>query len=238
MNIFIASEPTDTYLNKETRQNGFTLLEILISILIFALIITTAYGSYHSLSTNIKRIQEHITPYEMATLCLNRMRLDLESVFITVDPAYSVPDFNTDPDLFRITGGNDASEDSRFSILRFTSHEHLTFGSNQQNGISEIVYYVQETGDKKNVLRRSDNLYPYPIFEKNNTDPVLCRDIRSVQFKFYDYEGNEADWWDSESSDFNHATPRAVGIKIELGDDTNPLLFETKVLLPTYRKGR
>ncbi len=226
----------DGHHNQETRANGFTLLEILISILIFAIIITAAYGSYTSLSSKIKRINDNITPYEMASLCLNRIKIDLESVIVTIDPRYSIPDFNTDPDPFRITCGNDTTEDSRFSILRFTSNEHLPFGANQHNGVSEIVYYVQETDDKKYVLRRSDNLYPYPLFEKNNRDPVLCRDIRSVQYNFYDSEGNEHDSWDSDSPDFNYSTPRTIGVKIELGDDVNSLFFETKVYLHTYRK--
>ncbi len=223
-------------LSNETRTNGFTLLEILISIFLFAVIITTAYGSYNSLSTQIHKIHDNITPYEMANLCLNRMRIDLESVFVTTAPGYSIPNFDKDPDPFRITGGKDASDDSRFSILRFTSNEHLTFGSNQHNGVAEIVYYVQETSDKKYVLRRSDNIYPYPSFEKKNSDPVLCKDLRSVNYLFFDSEGKEYDSWNSDSSDYNYATPRNIGIKIELGDDTNPLLFETKVILHTYRK--
>jgi len=238
MNLLTASGPTSLYRSNETQGNGFTLLEILISILIFAIIITTAYGSYNALSTKIKTINDHITPYEMASLCLNRMKIDLGSLIITPDPKYRAPDFNADPDLFRIAGGNELSDDSRFSMLRFASSEHLTFGSNQHNGIAEIVYYVQNTGNEKFVLRRSDNLYPYPAFEKKNSDPVLCKGIRSIHYKFYDSEGNEYDSWDSDSSDYNHATPRLIGIQIKLGDDSNPLVFETQVLLHAYREGK
>lgn len=236
MNSFTVSEHTDIYRSKKASGNGFTLLETLIAILIFGVIVTTAYGSYRSIATQTQTIRAGITPYEMASRCLNRMKADLESIYITLQPEYKVPGFNADPEPFRITCGSDPSGLTNFSILRFTSCEHLSFGEKQQTGIAEIVYYVEETDNTTYVLKRADHLYPYPLFEKKKTDPVLCKDIRSIKYKFHDAEDNDHDSWDSDAQDHKYATPHAVSILLEIGNKSNVHFFETRVLFPVIRQ--
>ena len=57
-----------------------------------------------------------------------------------------------------------------------------------------------------------------------------------MTFKFYDQEGTEYDLWDSDAKDFGFATPTSIGIKLELGNDSDAQLFETRVTLPVQRK--
>ena len=67
-------------------------------------------------------------------------------------------------------------------------------------------------------------------------DPVLCKDVRSLTVKYYDEDGTEYDLWDSDAESFGYATPRSIGIKLELASASQPLLFETRVTLPVFRE--
>ena len=216
--------------------SGFTLLEIMIAIFIFSVIVTTIFGSYNSVFTGSEIINEGVTSYETARTCLNRMIFDLESIHVSFPPQYSPPDFNGPPDPYRIVGNTDNVQTVSFPKLRFTSTAHVSFGGKTESNIAEIVYYVQATDNGHYLLRRADNLYPYEEFEENANDPVLCENLKSLTFNYFDREGTEYDMWDSEAEDFGYATPAAIGIKLELTSGTSSLWFKTMVTLPVYRK--
>ena len=120
--------------------------------------------------------------------------------------------------------------------MRFTSRAHVPFELEDRSGIAEIVYYVQARNDGQMVLRRSDRLYPYPEFEENGSDPVLCRYVKSLAFTYFDAEGEESETWNSDEEDFDHATPTAVGILLEVGNESETYTFETTVKLAVHRK--
>jgi len=216
--------------------SGFTLLEILIAIFIFAILVTTIFGSYHSVFTAAEEINQGVTSYEMARNCLNRMIFDLESIHLSLPPQYAPPDFSDPPDPYRIVGDTNNVQNISFPKLRFTSTAHISFGGKTESDIAEVVYYVQATDDDNFLLRRADNLYPYEEFEENSGDPILCENLKSLTFKYYDREGTEYDLWDSDAEDFGYATPAAIGIKLDLTGVTCSLWFETMVTLPVYRK--
>jgi hypothetical protein len=133
-------------------------------------------------------------------------------------------------------GDSSQAGDKTFGRLRFASLSHLTFGKRVTGGVAEITYYVQETEDQTYVLKRQDNLEPYPAFEEKETDPILCRNVRSLSFAYVDAEEEESENWDSESELFDRATPVAVKIRISFGDEKRPFIFETAMELPVYRE--
>lgn len=215
---------------------GFTLLEIMIAIFIFGIVVTTLFASYNSVLSGAETIDQGITSYKMAKNCLSRMILDLESAHVSLPPEYTPPDFDDPPDAYRIIGDMFYVGTDSFPRLRFTSLEHISFGEKKENGIAEIVYYVQALEDGTYVLKRADSLYPYPPFEEKAGDPVLCEHVKTLQFKYYNQEGTEYELWDSDAGDFGYATPRAIRIKLEIGKDSESRWFETMVTLPVYRE--
>ena len=217
---------------------GFTLVEILLAIFIFAILVTTLFGSFNFLSSKSGVFGEDIAPFEMAKNCLNRMTIDLQSLYVSTSPMYSPPDFDDPPDPYRMVGDAALEGNNSFSRLRFTSLAHLPMGKNKDNGIAEIVYYVQETEDKNFVLKRSDRLYIFEQHEEKKRDPILCEGVKTLTFTYYDREGTKYDLWDSDSKEFKYATPVAIAIKLELGDDSSSMLFETTVSLPVIREER
>jgi general secretion pathway protein J len=215
---------------------GFTLLEILIAIFIFAIIITTVFASYRIVFSNTDIINKEITSYEMARNCLNRMIMDLQSVHVSLPPGYTPPDFDDPPDPFRIVGETTDIKGNGFPWLRFTSLAHLPLRNNKHGGIVEIGYYIQGTDDAGFILKRADNSYPFQDFEEKASDPVLCEDVKALTIKYLDQEGEEYDVWDSDDETYEYATPKAVKIKLELETGSEPLLFETMVTLPVIRE--
>jgi len=221
---------------KRWADRGFTLLEIMIAISIFAIIATTIFTSYSSLLSGSETSDQGTAPYEMAKNCLNRMIVDLESIHLTLPPGYSPPVLGEPPELYRIVGEIFDIQGVSFPRLRFTSLAHLSFGGKTEKGIAEIVYYVQASGDGNYVLKRADNLYPYETFEEKAGDPVLCTDVKSLTFKYYDQDGTAYDLWDSDDEDFGYSTPKAIDINLELAESSGSLWFKTMVTLPVYRK--
>jgi len=227
------------------RSSGFTLFEILIAMFIFSIIVTTIFGSFTAIFSNADALQEGIDTYEMANTCLNRMITDIRESYISAAD-YKKPGAGADeePDNYRVVGDVSYAGSKSFSRLRFTSRAHVSLEKSTQGGIAEIVYYVHQTkiGDEDiYLLKRADSLYPYErfkgnTFEEKGADPVLCEGVKSLEFKFYDDEGTEYDTWNSESEESKYATPRAVKIKLEIGDESSSFFFETMVNLLVFRE--
>ena len=221
--------------NHRTREGGFTLVELLLAIVILGMVVTTVLVSYNTVFSTTDALESSSNMYEMAKNCLKQMTVDLESIYISQPPVYRQPEFDDEPSDFRVVGLSKDLSGTGFAQLRFTSRAHLPLENSSRRGIAEIVYYVQTREDGSQVLKRSDNLYPYPEFEEKGSDPTLCEHVKSLAFTFFDDEGSENDSWDSESDTFAYATPGAIGIELEIGDQSSSHTFRTLVKLPVYR---
>jgi len=149
-------------------ETGFTLLEILIAISIFAIIATTVFGSHNFVFSSAKVVEEDLAAYEMAKGCLSRIADDFGSLHVCLPPEYTPLDSDDDEDPFKITGETADAGSESFSRLRFASRAHVAFEKsiqegekNIKEGIARIVYYVQKSDESRYVLRRADKLYPY-----------------------------------------------------------------------------
>jgi len=214
---------------------GFTLMEILLAFLILAIVVSTILGSFEAVFSTTDTLENSSKYYDMAKNCLQRMSLDLDSVYVVQPPFYKKPEFDDPPDPYRLVGANVDVGGTGFANLRFTSNAHIPLDNSGRGGIAEIVYYVQAKTDGQLVLRRADHLFPYPPFEEKGDDPVLCQHVKSLAFKYYDAEGEQSDEWNSDADNYNHATPTAIGIQLEIGNETDSYPFETTVRLAVHR---
>jgi general secretion pathway protein J len=220
---------------RSSDRSGFTMIEILIAIFIFAIIITTVFGSYRATSQQIEIVSKNRYLVEMGRNCIDRMTRDLIAIWVVQPPEYTPPRFSHEPDPYRIVGEEDLIGDQTFARLRFTSLAHLPIRPSRPFGIARIVYYVQSDDNGMHRLFRSDRLFPYGAFEADPMDPILCTDVRSLSFTFYDRTGVSHESWDSESKLVRFSTPVAIGIRLELGDASDIQIFKTQVTLPARR---
>jgi general secretion pathway protein J len=223
-------------LKKNILRKGFTLVEILIAIFIFALVILMLYGTFRSTFSTTDAVDETMSTAIMAKICIQRMVADLSSIYVNLPPTYTPPGIDSPEDNYRFVGDVLSVNGKDFPKLRFTSSAHLSFGdSGTSDSIAEIVYYVDPGEEDHFVMKRSDHLFPYDTVDTKKIDPILCEKIKTLAFTYYDEEGAEHEIWDSESPDYKYATPRAVGIALEIGDSHVSQMYKTKIILPVYR---
>ncbi len=221
--------------NSSSKTSGFTLIEILTAIFIFSIIVATIFGSYNAVFSDVATINESMEQSDMAQACLNRMTADLQAAWVSAEPIYAKPEFNAPPDPYRIYGKTEDVGDAAFGRLRLASLAHLPMNDSQIGGLAEIVYYVQAM-DGKYVLRRGDRLFPFSSeFEENRWDPVLCENIKSLTFTYHDTE-ETFEQWDSDTAEFGYATPRAIDISFEIGNEDRFQTFKTTVVLFSSRE--
>jgi general secretion pathway protein J len=215
--------------------SGFTLVELMISIFIFGIVITTIFASYGAVFTSAGRVTSGIDLYDMANVCMNRISLDLQAMHLTLPPKYHKPEMDDEPDPYRVVGETSDPATGDFPRLRFASLAHIPFDRIDHGGIARIVYYVQEASEGNYQLRRSDTLTPEEPFEGTESDPVLCDHVKSLKFIYYDHEGTAHEDWDSESDDVQFATPVSIEISMEIEQDERTALFNTTVIIPANR---
>ena len=230
---------------------GFTLLEILVAIFIFAIVMTTIYAAFNAAVSRNEAIERGRGLYSMARTCLDRMTADLSAIYVEMPPQYEPPDFDDDPDPYRFEGIEEIVGSENFSRLRFAADAHLPLGGDGAAGLAEIVYYVERVDEASTggagmvsggggyVLRRSDTAFPYDMEElpeEELPDPILCKGVQEFTLTYYDASKETAASWDSEADIGDYATPRAVGIELEVSDGKTSKQFHTTVQLPVYRE--
>ena len=216
--------------------SGFTLVELMVAVLLFGIVITTIFASYRTVFSSADRVNSGLDRYDMAGICLNRMSLDLLATHVALPPQYRKPEFDDPPDPYRIVGVASDPEIGEFPLLRFASLAHVPLHGTDFGGIARIVYYVRGgTEEASYRLHRADTLMPTEPFEGKDSDPVVCAQVKSLKITYYDHEGNAHESWDSESDEFNFASPTSIEILIQIGQNEDTISFTTTVKLPVQR---
>lgn len=219
-------------------QSGFTLIEILIAIVIFATLLTTIYASYTGTFRVIDDTESQAEIYRMASIAMERMIEDLESVYIQKGNQHASSEGDR-ANYFQFIGEEREIMGRRADTLRFISSAHIDFsGKDPGHGTAQIGYYLRESNDEEGfVLYRADNpLFKetYP-FDEESDGLVLCEGLASVAFTYYGEDGRTFNNWDSTSEDMENKIPKMVSITLEFENTLNPGLpfrFMTSVALP------
>lgn len=229
-------------------RSGFTLLEILLAVFIFGTVLSIIYTSYTGTFRIVSETENQADIYRMARIALERISEDLASVYVsgeeeTPEDAGS-SESGESPPLFQFVGATRQIEERRADTLRFTSLAHLVFSERDQPGRIARIGYSVEQGDTEEglVLIRSDDaglgltLDP----EERVGGLVLCDQLHSVGFTYYNRDGDKSEDWDSEGEEFNNAIPVMVSIELEFVNKFNPegpYKFMTSVALPMLALG-
>ena len=226
---------TETGHRATSPQFGFTLVEILLAIFIFSILVSTIFGSFAVLSDGAEVLKLDAGLYQSARTSLDRITQDLKEIHFTLPPQYVKPKFNDDPHEYRLVGGQADVGNADFDQLRFASLAHISFQGDPRLGIARIIYYPFELTPDNWVLRRADHIYPFPDFEPNNQDPVLCESLLEFKLAYYDGEGDSFDSWDTESDDHDFASPRSIAITLKTGTEERHVTLNARVYLPVHR---
>ncbi len=166
------------------RESGFTLVELMISLAIFALLVTLAYGSVNLLMDANRRVQEPQADFQQLQWAMALVERDLHQMVLRKrnagyseqEAALIVPEDSGLGALLTFTrGGN---PDMAWQ---------LRDGSGQMRSTLQRVSYALEN---KTLVRRSWDLVDYV----DNTEPVtttLLTQIEAVKLQFLATKGGE-----------------------------------------------
>ncbi len=214
---------------------GFTLLEVLVAVLIFSIIIFTLFATFNGFMITSKKITREVSQGEKIRNTLKRICLDLEQLYALQRPRYSKPEFDSDPDPFRLVGEEAGVEGKVFSSVTFSSLSHAKTGKDLRQGVARISYYVKANENNTLDLYRADSLEPYPEEMESCADHLLCEDISAFELFYKDINGDEYRYWDSESDEFKFGFPASVHLKIGLNFQKKNRVFGTAINLISAR---
>lgn len=210
-------------------RKGFTLLELLIAIFILATVLSTIYAAYRGTFRIIKDSKDDNEIYSMARIAMNRMFSDLN--------AFSAAGGEVE---FVSKSYETGKEES--TGITFVSSAHLAFSEDESaSGPAKITYYIDEDQSQDGIYRLLRSDAPIVISGDGEQQPddrfVLCEQLHSLTFKFFDSAGRAYRSWDSVSGEETqrNKAPAVVAIELKLEnrkEKARPYTFATKVFLP------
>jgi general secretion pathway protein J len=222
-----------------TSDSGFTLLELLLSIFVFSIVITTVYGSYSTTFKNVQKSESLAKTEGQARVILERLEADLESTF------------GGEGGLME--GEQVDNNGKRADRLSFTSTAHLRFNrKDTYAGITTISYSAEEDEEKgllslyrlDSPLRTTEN----DSVEEEEKGELLGENLKEFKLTYINEEGDEQDSWQGDDGEEQEGQEKSepklpVMIKIELRfgdpvDEESSRLFRTAVaILPGRLSG-
>jgi len=210
------------------RKQGFTLLEILIAISIFAMVIALAYSSYNATFHIINSAESQTETYSKARIAMERIRGDLESFY----PGKEI--------LFK--GKQETLGNHRADTLQFLSTAHIRLHPDSApRGPVLIHYQVKEDPDSDTLLLfRSTQ----PVTDQLEEEDIqtgallLCDNLLEVAFDYQNKDGENMEGWGKEEEEAL-TLPDLITISLRFNDtreESNGTLFQTGIRLPATTK--
>ncbi len=169
--------------------SGFTLLEVLLAIAIFAIVISMVYEAYRSTFFNINGAQQQLSATDGARVVMERLSGDLESLYVRQGGT--------------LKGERGDIGGQRADSLSFTSTSHLVFNPDDPRaGLTVIRYHVEEDQDTGLMrLYRSDTPEVPGETASQGEDEggeVLAEGLKEFRLTYVGADGSEQDAWDSK----------------------------------------
>lgn len=207
---------------------GFTLMELMISIGILAIIAGLAYSSFQPIWQAKEEVEIQSNRYHAIRLAMQRMTRDISMAFIT--DRYDMNEYRQRPTHF--VGKHMGNRDT----LRFTalSHERL-FLDVRESDQAVIEYRVdndpEERGSYALIRRVKTVIDDRP--ENGGNETVLVPDVTGLIFEYWDVR--KEDWvtdWDTDDRAYEDQLPQRVRITlVAKGDDGNERRYTTQAMI-------
>jgi len=206
--------------------HGFTLIEVLVSIFIGAIVLSVLYASFFQIISAKDTVESELEFYHEARVILARLREDLTTAYPR-GMVYS-PSGGSKYDFFT---GKEEGKNSSVSFISFSDRQVLNSTASDQ---AQIGYYLQPIPDSDLFsLVRVEN----PLFgsDSGGVRYPISEHIVEFNLAYMTSEGEFVKEWNSLQSG---SLPRAVELTLVMrnprGED---VLFNSLVLLPLANLG-
>ena len=221
---------------------GFTLLEVLLAMSVIGAVLAMLTLSLSGSLRMVEGVEEEGELYSMAQIAMQRISADISAAFVDKQALF--------------TGTSQLENGYRSDTLQFGSMAHLVFNPRKQRpGPALIGYRLEQDAEdhrQYRLLRADEPLLPKVEEEEQatserDTQPegfVLAENLRSLQFTYFDRQGQEFDSWqaeiDEDNPDKQSGLPAAVHCVLEFWvdpDQDTTLIFSTRIVLPVAIHG-
>ena len=236
------------------------MLEVTVSLLLLAMILTFVYESFFLAIQTKDRVEKGSEKYQAARVAIERMAREIQSAYIEKprnSAGFPIPNQPAPNPLFAPTGGggttnsptaprtiflgvNGDSEGFPRDRLDFTTHAHdivAALGPDDKQSDHEEVGYYAETDYKANrtdLMHREDFTMDDDPAGGGDVFPLI-ENIRGINFRYLDPQTKN--WEDSWDSREKGALPAAVEISLWIVNSDHPkndFYFSKIVRIPLY----
>ena len=192
-------------MNKEFLQNGFTLIEVLVSLAIFATMALAISQLTGNVFTNKAQIENRAASYHALDVGIAKLFDDLNMAFLA-DSSFQGKETNYK------TGFKGEKTSVNFSTM-----SHIHYVKNQRDSDQVVVGYAlrQNSKTESNDLFRRETDHLMPDIEKGGQAFLMIPQIKTLEFSYYD--ANQKEWkeeWDTNSIAYSGALPSLVKINL------------------------
>ena len=219
----------------QNKNQGFTLVEVLVAMAVFSIILLTIFSAFRAFSTSVDQVRNQHRATDASHPGLHAMLSDFDQLFLVPYPRYNRPRNQEEADPFRLEGTKTQINGQTFSRLSFACVNPAPIGAIPKNGVARITYYVHRHGERLD-LHRADRGWPFDSPISPCTDPVLVKGVASFSVTYFAEDNTEADTWNSDDKSSYYAFPRRMNITLDLENDTGNRTLRTAVVLPVHRK--
>ncbi len=192
---------------------GFTLLEILISIVILVVLMIGIYGVYTSNVGAIHWASQKGQVFQMARIALDRITKDLESAFVASD-------LSNEKTRLGMIGKDQEIDGKPADTLDFTTLSHLVLDEREPpTDLCEVGYrLVEDPYEDGFILYRRDDGSLDDNLTDGGTSHELARRVAGLNITFQDIHGEEFDNWDTVEGKPGPDLPSLISIRLIIKD--------------------
>lgn len=212
--------------------NGFTLLELLVSLAIFTVIGLATVKHIQQIQNTKTMAFKDLDLYSDARSAISLLRTDLGQAF------HVLYDDLGDESRQAVLQNQPVAHtifDGRKSEIIFTSLSHRTYyRGRRETDQTEISYFLQRKDKSKfpSLMKRESEIIDGNLFE-GGAIYTLVDGVSSLEFQYWDEKANR--WvqdWNSDGGAYRDQFPRSVKVKMEVSrDGQNKLSAETQIKL-------
>jgi type II secretion system protein J len=196
--------------------NGFTLLEVLVSMAILVIIVAALYSAY---TTNVEAIQiarQNGEVHQAARIVLDRITKDLQSALIQV----IVP---SEKIKLGLVGETHEIDGKRADRIDFTTVTHLPLTeTGPASDLCEVGYFLEEDFENNvSVLVRRDDPRVDEDFTKGGLLVEMARNVLEFKITYQDSSGQESDTWNTMEGTPGSGLPVLIKVRLVLKDELN-----------------